>query len=52
MKKLVFLIPLFLLASCDPAKCPLSNNNSSEATLQSAEDAMKKDFDENSFINK
>lgn len=44
-----------MLASCSPTQCPQSSYpqeeryNAEEPTLQSAEDAMKAKFDENSF---
>ena len=54
---LILILPLFLLTSCSPTKCPLlslpaedrERYNTEEPTLQSAEDAMKANFDENSF---
>jgi hypothetical protein len=57
MGKLILILPLFILTSCGPTKCPFSSlpvedkerYNTEEATLQSAEDAMKSNFDENSF---
>lgn len=57
MRKLILTLPLILLSSCGPTKCPLSSfpaedrerYNTEEPTLQSAEDAMKTNFDENSF---
>jgi len=50
VKKLVLIIPLIALTSCGPTQCPFAENqNKGEPTLQSAEDAMKKDFTEDSF---
>jgi hypothetical protein len=57
MRKLILTLPLILLTSCEPTKCPVSSfpaedrerYNTEEPTLQSAEDAMKTKFDENSF---
>ena len=57
MRKLILTLPFFILTSCGPTKCPLSSfptedrerYNTEEPTLQSAEDAMKANFDENSF---
>jgi hypothetical protein len=57
MRKLILILPLIVLCSCSPAKCPVSSfpaedrgrYNVEEPTLQSAEDAMKTKFDENSF---
>ena len=57
VKKCVLLLPLIALMSCSPAKCPVASlpaedrdrYNTEEPTLQSAEDAMKTNFDENSF---
>jgi PBP1b-binding outer membrane lipoprotein LpoB len=46
--KLIFLIA-FLLTGCSENSLPPSNLNSSEATLQSAEDANTKEFTEDSF---
>ena len=48
MKKLILIIPLIALTSCGPTQCPY-NYNVNEPTLQSAEDAMKKDFNEDNF---
>ena len=57
MRKLILTLPLILLTGCSPTKCPFSSfpvedkerYNTEEPTLQSAEDAMKTNFDENSF---
>ena len=57
MRKLILILPLIALTSCGPTKCPFSSfpiedrerYNTEEPTLQSAEDAMKKDFNEDSF---
>jgi hypothetical protein len=57
MRKLILILPLFLLNSCGPTKCPLSSfpaedrgrYNTEEPTLQSAEDASTKAFTEESF---
>ena len=50
MKKLILILPLIALTSCGPTQCPFANNqNSTEPTLQSAEDAMKSEFTEESF---
>ena len=57
MKKSLLILPIILLTSCGPTKCPVSSlpaedrerYNTEEPTLQSAEDAMKTNFDENSF---
>jgi len=48
MRKLILILPLILLTSCSPTQCPY-NYNAKEPTLQSAEDAMKKEFNEHSF---
>ena len=57
MKKFLLVLPIILLTSCSPTKCPVASfpaedkerYNTEEPTLQSAEDAMKTSFDENSF---
>jgi len=57
MRMLILTLPFIFLSSCSPTQCPLSSfpkedkerYNESEPTLQSAEDAMKTKFDENSF---
>ena len=49
MRKLILFLPLILLTSCGPSQCPFSEKNNSEPTLQSAEDAMKAEFTEESF---
>jgi hypothetical protein len=55
MRKLMLIVPVLFLISCTPVKCPVSSlpqeerYNAGEPTLQSAEDAMKTKFDENSF---
>ncbi len=57
MRKLILILPLIALTSCSPTKCPVASlpaedrerYNTEEPTLQSAEDAMKTNFDENSF---
>jgi hypothetical protein len=57
MRKLILVLPFIFLVSCSPSKCPFSSlptedkerYNTEEPTLQSAEDAMKTKFDENSF---
>jgi len=57
VNKCLLLIPMMLLTSCSPTKCPVASfptedrgrYNTEEPTLQSAEDAMKTNFDENSF---
>ena len=57
MRTLILILPLFLLNSCGPTKCPLSSfpaedrgrYNTEEPTLQSAEDASTKAFTEESF---
>lgn len=48
MNRLILLLPLIILTSCGPTQCPFSKN-SDEPTLQSAEDAMKSEFTEESF---
>jgi len=57
MRKFILLLPLLVLTSCGPTKCPFSSYpqeekdvyKEGEATLQSAEDAMSTQFNENSF---
>lgn len=57
MRMLILILPFIFLTSCSPTQCPLSSfpkedkerYDESEPTLQSAEDAMKTKFDENSF---
>ena len=57
MRKLILTLPLIILTSCGPKKCPVASfpaedrerYNTEEPTLQSAEDAMKTNFDESSF---
>jgi len=50
MRKLILFLPLIILASCGPTQCPFSDSsNSTEPTLQSAEDAMRKEFNEDTF---
>lgn len=57
MKKVILLLPLFLLTSCGPTKCPFSSYpqeekgiyKEGEATLQSAEDANTREFTPDSF---
>jgi hypothetical protein len=57
VKKFLLVLPIILLTSCSPTKCPVASfpaedkerYNTEEPTLQSAEDAMKTSFDENSF---
>ena len=57
MRKLILTLPLFILTSCGPTKCPVASlpaedrerYNTEEATLQSAEDASTKVFTEESF---
>jgi hypothetical protein len=57
MRKFMLFLPFILLASCSPTQCPIKSlpaedkerYNAEEPTLQSAEDAMKTKFDENSF---
>jgi len=48
MRKLILFFPVIFLVSCSPSECPYSEKNI-EPTLQSAEDAMKKEFTEDSF---
>ena len=47
--KIILLLPLILLTSCGPVKCPYSDTTSTEPTLQAAEDANTKEFTEESF---
>ena len=55
MRKLMLIVPILFLIGCAPANHSLSSYpqeqkyNTEEPTLQSAEDAMKTKFDENSF---
>jgi hypothetical protein len=57
MRKLILILPLILLASCGPSKCPVASlpaedkerYNTEEPTLQSAEDASTKEFTPESF---
>ena len=57
MKKFILLLPLLLLTSCSPTKCPISSlpqeeknsYNEGDATLQSAEDANTREFTPDSF---
>lgn len=57
MKKCLLILPIILLTSCGPTKCPVSSlpaedremYNTEEPTLQSAEDAMRKEFNEGNF---
>ena len=57
MKNFILLLPLIFIASCSPEKCPFSAYpvedkdayKEGEATLQSAEDAMTKQFNDHSF---
>jgi hypothetical protein len=51
----MLILPVIMLAGCSPVQCPHSaypieeRYNTEEPTLQSAEDAMRTKFDENSF---
>jgi hypothetical protein len=57
VKKCLLILPLILLNSCGPTKCPVSSlpvedkqrYNTEEPTLQSAEDASTKEFTPESF---
>ena len=57
MKKSLLILPIILLTSCGPTKCPISSlpaedrerYNTEEPTLQSAEDASTKEFTPESF---
>ena len=57
MKKCVLILPIILLTSCGPTKCPVASipaedkerYNTEEPTLQSAEDASTKEFTPESF---
>jgi len=50
VKRTILILPLILLTSCGPTKCPFADSpNSTEPTLQSAEDAMRKEFNEDNF---
>ena len=57
VNKCLLLIPMMLLTSCSPTKCPVASlpaedkqrYNTEEPTLQSAEDASTKEFTEESF---
>lgn len=50
MRKFVLLLPFIFLSSCSPTQCPFKDSfKNNEPTLQSAEDAMTKEFNENSF---
>ena len=57
MKRCLLILPIILLTSCGPTKCPLSSlpaedkerYNTEEPTLQSAEDASTKEFTPESF---
>jgi hypothetical protein len=51
------MLPAMVFLSCSPTKCPVASlpaedrerYNTEEPTLQSAEDAMKTNFNEDSF---
>jgi hypothetical protein len=57
VKKSLLILPIILLTSCGPTKCPISSlpaedrerYNTEEPTLQSAEDASTKEFTPESF---
>jgi len=57
VKKCLLVLPIILLTSCSPTKCPVASfpaedrerYNTEEPTLQSAEDAMRKEFTPESF---
>ena len=50
MRYLVLCLPLIILTSCSPTECPFKDKfNTTEPTLQSAEDASTKEFTEESF---
>ena len=57
MKKCLLILPIILLTSCGPTKCPVASlpaedrerYNTEEPTLQSAEDASTKEFTPESF---
>lgn len=57
MKKSLLILPIILLTSCGPTKCPVASlpaedrerYNTEEPTLQSAEDASTKEFTPESF---
>jgi len=57
VKKSLLILPIILLTSCGPTKCPISSlpaedrerYNTEEPTLQSAEDANTKEFTPESF---
>jgi hypothetical protein len=57
VKKCLLILPIILLTSCGPTKCPVASlpaedrerYNTEEPTLQSAEDASTKEFTPESF---
>lgn len=50
MRHLCLILPLVLLTSCSPTECPFKDKfNTTEPTLQSAEDANTKEFTGESF---
>lgn len=50
MKRVILFLPLVILTSCSPTECPFKDKfNTTEPTLQSAEDANTKEFNEESF---
>lgn len=50
MKRIILILPVILLTSCSPTECPFKDKfNATEPTLQSAEDANIKEFNEESF---
>ena len=57
VNKCLLILPIILLTSCGPTKCPVASlpaedrdrYNTEEPTLQSAEDASTKVFTEESF---
>jgi hypothetical protein len=57
VKKSLLILPIILLTSCGPTKCPVASlpaedrerYNTEEPTLQSAEDASTKEFTPESF---
>jgi len=57
VNKCVLMLPAMVFLSCSPTKCPVASlpaedrerYNTEEPTLQSAEDAMKTNFNEDSF---